>query len=460
MCEISDRVVEAILKAGSIYEVGGAVRDRMLNRNIEVKDRDYLVCGIDYRELSDILKKFGQVDLVGRSFGVIKYTEYHDDTPCTFDIVLPRKEFSTGVGHRDFSVTFDPGLKVEDDLLRRDFTINAMAVSLENDKLIDPYGGMTDLKNKCIRMVSPDSFPEDPLRMLRAVQFAARFEFEIEPATLSAMTEHARLIKTISPERIAEELNKMLTLADRPSIGFRLMLENGLLEHVIPEMMEMIDVDQPGGYHKYDVFNHTLYAVDASPKILHVRLAALFHDIAKPQTRHVLNEDKATFYGHESIGARTAARIMKRLRYSTEMIQNVKMLVERHMFTTEVTDRGLRRLVRRVGKELIFDLLDLRRADVEAQGMGGRTDDVDQFEADIRAELERKPPFSFSDLAIGGHDIMTIFGIPQSPLIGEVLDYLMEKVLDDPTENERDILIAHARTYIENNAKKENKDQE
>jgi len=133
MCEISDRVVEAILKAGSIYEVGGAVRDRMLNRNIEVKDRDYLVCGIDYRELSDILKKFGQVDLVGRSFGVIKYTEYHDDTPCTFDIVLPRKEFSTGVGHRDFSVTFDPGLKVEDDLLRRDFTINAMAVSLEDE---------------------------------------------------------------------------------------------------------------------------------------------------------------------------------------------------------------------------------------------------------------------------------------------------------------------------------------
>jgi len=399
MCGISDKVVETILQTGSIYEVGGAVRDRMLNRNVEVKDRDYLVCGINYPDLSAILKKFGQVDLVGRSFGVIKYTEYHEEAPRTFDIALPRNEISTGIGHRDFSVTFDPALKVEDDLKRRDFTINAMAVSLENDELIDPYGGMEDLKNGRIRMVSRNSFPEDPLRMLRAVQFAARFEFEIEPETLTSMTDHAEMIKTVTPERISEELNKMLTRADRPSVGFRLMLRTGLLQYVIPEMMEMVDVEQPGGYHKYDVFEHTLYAIDAAPKVLHVRLAALFHDIAKPQTRHVL-EEKATFYGHESIGGRIASRVLKKLRYSTEVIQKTRVLVERHMFTTGVTDKGLRRLVRRVGTELIFDLLDLRRADVEAQGMGGNTDDVDEFEADIRDEMSRKPPFSLHDLAI------------------------------------------------------------
>ncbi|PKK82466.1 MAG: hypothetical protein CVT49_13595 [candidate division Zixibacteria bacterium HGW-Zixibacteria-1] len=452
MCGISDKVVEAILSVGSIYEVGGAIRDRMMNRSVEIKDRDYLVCGIPYRDLSNILNKFGQVDLVGRSFGVIKYTEYHHESPCTFDIALPRKEFSTGPGHRDFSVTFDPGLRVEDDLFRRDFTINAMAVSLENNDLIDPYGGMEDLKNRCIRIVSPVSFPEDPLRMLRAVQFAARFEFDIDPATLASMKEHAALITSVSPERISEELNKMLVRAERPSIGFRLMEQTGLLEHVIPEMMEMIGVDQPGGYHKYDVYEHTLYAIDASPKVLHVRLAALFHDICKPQTRQ-LTEDKATFYGHESYGAKVVVRVLKRLRYSTEVIDNVRMLVERHMFTTEVTDKGLRRLVRKVGKELIFDLLDLRRADVEAQGMGGITDDVDKFESDIRDELDRKPPFSVADLELDGRDIMAIFEIPPSPLIGAVLNHLLEIVLDDPTENVRDKLIEYARTYLEDRKK-------
>ena len=449
MCGISEKVVEAILKAGGIYEVGGAVRDKMMNRDVEIKDRDYLVCGIPYRDLTAILEKFGQVDLVGRSFGVIKFTEYHKGTPRTFDIVLPRKEYSTGIGHRDFAVTFDPDLRVEDDLLRRDFTINAMAVSLKNHELIDPYGGVDDLNKKKIRIVSPNSFPEDPLRMLRAVQFAARFEFEIEPETLASIKKNAEMITSVSPERISEELNKMLLRADRPSIGFRLMEQTGLLQYVIPEMRDMIGVDQPGGYHRYDVYEHTLHAIDAAPKVLHVRLAALFHDISKPQTRHIL-ENKATFYGHESIGARVAVKVLKRLRYSTEVIENVRTLVEKHMFTTEVTDKGLRRLVRRVGKELIFDLLDLRRADVEAQAMGGNTEDVDQFEADMRAELERKPPFSVTDLEIDGRDIMGLFGIPQSPLIGEVLNHLLEIVLDDPSENVREKLIGYARAFLEN----------
>ncbi|MEW5925202.1 MAG: HDIG domain-containing metalloprotein [Candidatus Zixiibacteriota bacterium] len=449
MCGISDRVVEAILKAGSIYEVGGAVRDKMMNRNVEIKDRDYLVCGIPYRDLTKILERFGQVDLVGRSFGVIKFTEYHKESPRTFDIALPRKEYSTGIGHRDFSVTFDPDLRVEDDLLRRDFTINAMAVSLKDNDLIDPYGGMNDLKNRKIRIVSPNSFPEDPLRMLRAVQFAARFEFEIEPETLASIKKNAEMITSVSQERISEELNKMLVRADRPSIGFRLMERTGLLQYVIPEMMDMVGVDQPGGYHRYDVYEHTLHTIDAAPKVLHLRLAALFHDISKPQTRQVM-EDKATFYGHESIGAKVAVKVLRRLRYSTEVIENVRTLVEKHMFTTGVTDKGLRRLVRRVGKELIFDLLDLRRADVEAQAMGGTTEDVDQFEADIRAELERKPPFSVTDLEIDGRDIMELFNIPQSPLIGAVLNHLLEIVLDDPSENVREKLIEYARVYIEN----------
>ncbi len=452
MCKISDKAVTAILKKGKIYEVGGAVRDRIMGRDISVKDRDYLVCGISYPDLSKLLKEFGQVDLVGRSFGVIKFTQSVKKKKCTFDVALPRREYSTGVGHKDFSVTFDPNLNITDDLLRRDFTINAMAISLENDELIDPYGGRVDLQNKMLRMVSADSFTEDPLRMLRAVQFAARFEFEIEPETLAALKQHADLITTVSSERIADEFNKLLCRADRPSIGFKYMHETGLMKHIIPEVEEMVGIDQPGGFHKYDVFEHTLETIDAAPKILHVRLAALFHDIAKPQTKRIV-EDKATFYNHDIIGAKVAEKTLRKLRYSAEIIRNVKILTERHMFTVDVTDKGLRRLIRRIGEELIFDLLDLRRADVVAQGMGGTTDDIDEFEQRIKDELDRKPPFTFSDLALDGNDIMEMFSISESPLVGQILDYLMEKVLDEPADNTTDKLTEYARSFIKDRKK-------
>jgi tRNA nucleotidyltransferase (CCA-adding enzyme) len=450
MCKISDDVVAAIMKTGLIYEVGGAVRDKLLKRDLPVKDRDYLVCGVPYKELSKILGKFGEVDLVGRSFGVIKFTQFRKDKKYTFDVALPRREYSTGMGHKDFTVDFDPALKVEDDLHRRDFTINAMAIRLDTSELIDPLDGELDLKNRLLRMVSPESFLEDPLRMLRAVQFAARFDFKIEPETAEAIKKHASLITTVSPERIMEEFNKLMQLAEKPSIGFRLMLKLGLLEHLLPEAMVMVDVEQPGGYHKYDVFEHTMHTIDASPKVLQIRLAALFHDIAKPQTKRVMG-DKATFYNHEKISGKIAVKVLRRFRYSKEMISQVQMLVERHMFTTDVTDKGLRRLIKRVGQDLIFDLLDLRRADVEAQGMGGKTDDVDEFEKDIRDEIDRRPPFSVKDLAINGRDIMEIFKLEQSPIIGKVLDYLMEKVLDDPGDNTREKLIEYAKSYLTSN---------
>ncbi len=184
---MSQDTIDDILKKGRIYEVGGAVRDRFLLKGKSVKDRDYLVTGVAYDDLTGILKTHGRVDLVGRSFGVIKFTEFRDGAAYTFDVTLPRKEYSTGVGHKDFRVDFDPQLKVEDDLLRRDFTINAMAVSLDKDELIDPLNGRLDLENRQLRMVYDGSFEDDPLRMLRAVQFAARFNFIIEPKTFEAI---------------------------------------------------------------------------------------------------------------------------------------------------------------------------------------------------------------------------------------------------------------------------------
>jgi len=202
-----------ILQQGKIYEVGGAVRDKYLFNKSISKDHDYLVTGIPFDELSNKLKKFGKVDLVGRSFGVIKFTRFINGQPYTYDIALPRKDISTGTGHKDFKVDFDPNLSVEDDLYRRDFTVNAMAISLDGNILIDPLNGLKDLKLKKIRMVYDKSFKDDPLRMLRAIQFAARFEFEIEPVTFKAIRKYANLIKS-GPS------NSTLKLSNVPSINF------------------------------------------------------------------------------------------------------------------------------------------------------------------------------------------------------------------------------------------------
>ena len=445
-------MIEAIQSKGNLYEVGGVVRDRLLLHKKPTKDSDYLVTGIPYIDLTKILKKFGKVDLVGRSFGVIKFTQIINGNSHTFDVTLPRKEYSTGVGHKDFVVSFDPTLSVEDDLRRRDFTINAMARSLKTGELVDPLGGQKDLEKRILRMVSENSFEEDPLRMLRAVQLSARFNLTIEKKTLESLKKQVHLISSISAERIAEELNKLLLQAPKPSEGFRLMLSTGLLQEIMPELVECVDVDQPGGYHKWNVFDHTMAMIDASPAYLKLRLAAIFHDIRKPQHKRV-TEDGATFYGHEIGGAKTAREWLRKYRYPNDFIRDVVTLVERHMFTTAVADKGLRRLMRRVGIDLIFDLLDLRRADVVAQGMGGKTDDVDELEVRIKNEINKKSPFGLNDLAIDGNVIMKKLKLKPGPMVGEILNYLLEQVLDEPQNNSIRVLEKLTKEYYQEKTK-------
>jgi tRNA nucleotidyltransferase (CCA-adding enzyme) len=464
---LSEGLLQAILAKGKLYLVGGSVRDRLIQPDIEPKDIDLLVTGIPLEDLTRTVEAFGRVDLVGRFFGVLKFTPHPSDLtpqPATLDMSLPRKEASTGIGHKDFSVDHDPNLSLEADLGRRDFTINAMAYPL-NEKtvqgprfmvhekaLIDPYHGREDLKERLIRLVNPNAFEEDPLRILRAVQFAARFEFAIEEETFRAMRQHVRLIATVSPERIQEELAKLLTKADKPSIGLFLMQRSGLLREVLPELEEGVGCDQPGGYHAHDVFKHTLMAVDASPKALIPRLAALFHDVAKPRTREVY-DGGATFYGHDKMGAEMTDGALSRLKYSNEVIDRVVRLVSAHMFQGPETEKGLRRLIRKVGEDQIFTLLDLRRADIVAQGKGGSSKDVDEFEKIIREEMAKKPPLSTRDLAINGNDIMSEFGLAPGLLVGKVLNHLLEAVLDEPGLNRREVLLGLAKRYLEEHKK-------
>jgi putative nucleotidyltransferase with HDIG domain len=438
-----------LLAEGDVYEVGGSVRDSLLaaqrGEDPPAKDRDFLIRRIGIDRLQEILGRHGAVNLVGRFFGVIKFTPR--GTGETYDLSLPRLEKSYGAGHTDFHVDFDPELPVERDLGRRDFTINAIARDLRTGALIDVFKGQADLEARQLRMVFPTAFIEDPLRMLRGVQFAARFDLTIEPATFNAIRDSADLIQTVSPERAAEELNKLLELAKRPSRGFLLMQELGLLKYILPELEATVGVTQPGPYHVWPVFEHTLVCIDAAPPRLNVRWACLLHDINKPQCR-VVEEDRATFYGHDKMGARTAKRVLQRLRYSNDFIDQVTTLVDKHMFTTQVTDKGMRRLVRRVGTDLIFDLLDLRRADVYAQGKGGSTDDVDELEARIRAEIDKKSPFGLKDLAVNGSDLIGELGMTPGPEIGRILNQLLEVVLDDPAQNTRETLLAEARKLL------------
>jgi tRNA nucleotidyltransferase (CCA-adding enzyme) len=447
---LNQKIIKEILTYGKIYEVGGAVRDKYISPILPDKDKDYLVTGIPLEDLCSLLCRFGKVDLVGKSFGVIKFSPSEKfNGGQIFDVAIPRKEMSTGVGHKDFHVEYDHNLKVEDDLGRRDFTINAMAEDLSTGQLVDPLGGRKDIKKRLIRMTHPDSFKEDPLRMLRAIQFSARFEFDLEENTLLSLKENVDLIETIPAERIQEELNKLLLKARYPSSGFRLMQKVGLLEKILPELASSVGVEQPGGYHAYDVFEHSILAVDNAPRDLVIRLAALFHDISKPETR-VLVDDGATFYGHEKRGSKLTQRILSRLRYSNQIIEQVCLLVDKHMFTTGVTDKGVRRLIRKVGVDLIFPLLDLRRADVVAQGKGGHTLDVDELGERIKLELEKKPPFGLKDLAVNGNDIMDNFKLPPSPLVGQILNHLLEMVLDEPEANQKENLLKEAEYFLKN----------
>lgn len=441
--------VEGVFAAGGqVYLVGGCVRDDLLGR--ERKDLDLIVTQIPLEKLASLLKKLGRVNLVGKSFGVIKFCP-RQISDVEFDIALPRKEVSTGVGHRDFKVDFDPELPIEEDLHRRDFTINAMAEDIQSGKLIDPYGGKKDLEQKLIRTVFENSFVEDPLRLLRAVQFAARFEFEIEKNTFGQMQKHAELIRSVAHERIMEEIRKLF-MASKPSRGFDLMRDTGLLKIIFPDVQRMIGVTQPKKNNE-DVYTHTMKVLDAArsaselekPGDLNIMFSALFHDAGKPKTRRENRDNPmdVTFHNHQIISRGIVRRWLKDFRASTIGVnpELVCHLVDSHMFETKEfhNEKALRRFIRKVGPEHVFDLLDLRLADKKGGRYPQKVFGILKLRERIREELNRKPPFTAKDLALNGHDIMNM-GFKPGPIIGTIQKFLLEMVLEHPELNTKEDL--------------------
>ncbi|MDQ2679940.1 MAG: HD domain-containing protein [Candidatus Eremiobacteraeota bacterium] len=430
-----------MLPVGSLFAVGGRVRDSLRSEfeqvELPAKDLDYVVTGLSLDELVRVLAPIGRVDVVGASFSVLKLTA--DGT--TADVALPRRERSVGSGHRDFEVQAGADIPLEDDLARRDFRMNMIARGLPNGEMIDPYGGTPDIRARRIDILSEQTFVEDPLRMLRACQFAARFGYQVSDRTQAAMRESARLTHTISAQRVCDELTKLLALAQKPSIGLELMRETGLLAEVWPELLEGVGVEQ-NEWHAFEVYRHNLESMDAVPPgDLTARLAALLHDVGKPRVK-----DGPHFYRHEHVGADMADAMLARFRFPAQSAETVVHLVRQHMYSADpsLSDAAIRRFIRRIGPANLDRQFGLRAADIAGSGLPKREGVNEAFQARVWAEVERKPPFSIADLQIDGSAVVTAMiehglapaGFRGDQRVGEALRVLFEQVTDKPERNE------------------------
>lgn len=422
------------------YLVGGAVRD--LLRGAVPKDWDLATDAPP----EEVMRLFRRVVPTGIKHGTVTVLfKGRQVETTTF-----RTEAGYSDGRRPDSVAY--AATIEEDLSRRDFTMNAAAVELPSGRLVDPFGGRSDIKARVIRCVGDpaERFGEDGLRPLRAARFAAQLGFALDPATEAAIP--AALPKTalVAPERVREELMKMLA-APAPSVGLRVMEGTGMLALLLPELAACRGVDQKGA-HRFDVLDHLFLSCDGAPegKPL-VRLAALLHDAGKPECAAFSPEGVRTFHRHEEASARIAEAFMLRLRYPTASIQAVRHLVASHMFHYEDgwTDAAVRRFVARVGEACLPDLFDLRLADM--YGTSGAVPPpgaLAAFRDRIAAVLSAGRALSVKDLAVGGEDLAGI-GVPRGPRMGAILAALLESVLDDPAMNEKATLLEVARRMEE-----------
>jgi len=420
-----------------IYLVGGAVRDML--RGQKINDWDLATNALP-QEVTDIIKHAGgKVVPTGIKHGTV--TVFYKNQSA--EITTFRTEADYSDGRRPDSISY--AATIEEDLSRRDFTMNAIALRLVQGEIVDPFNGDKDIKAKIIRCVGEAAhrFSEDGLRPMRAVRFAAQLGFQIEQKTLDAIPGVLPVCAKVSWERVRDEIDKILASA-QPSLGFLLMEKTGLLELFINELAICRGIDQKG-FHHFDVLDHSLLACDYAAKKGYsheVRLASLFHDVGKPDVRE-LKDEVWTFYRHEEISKSMCRTILNKLRYPGAVIDKVCHLVKEHMFlyTEEWSDAAVRRFIARVGEEHLEDIYRLRRADIF--GFSGKDPDyrslvhlidrVNKILSDSRA-------FKVKDLAISGKDLITI-GIPSGKLMGLILNELLVTVLDDPAQNTREVLL-------------------
>jgi tRNA nucleotidyltransferase (CCA-adding enzyme) len=430
-------VSKALAEAGfEAYLVGGCVRDMLLAR--EPKDWDVAT---DARP-EEVQKIFSD-SVYENDFGTVGIkTESEDPRLKIIEVTTYRIEGKYIDKRHPDEVKF--AANIEDDLSRRDFTVNALAMDMKGD-VIDPYGGKDDLKAKMIRTVGKpeERFSEDALRLMRAVRFAVELDFEIELNTRRAIEKLAGGLEAIAKERVRDELVKIL-MTPNAAKGIILLEELDLLRYVLPELREGLGVGQ-NKHHIYTVFEHNVRALDYTGRenySLEVRMASLLHDIGKPKVKGGDGPD-STFYQHEYVGAKMAVKALDRLRFPKDFIEQVAHLVRSHMFyynVGEISPAGVRRFLVRVGPENIDDLLKVREADRIGSGVK-KAVPYKLRHLLFMIEKVKRDPLSPKMLKVNGDDAMKILDIAPGPRVGWVLNALLEEVLEDPEKNDRDVLV-------------------
>jgi putative nucleotidyltransferase with HDIG domain len=418
-----------------IYLVGGGVRDLMTG--ISTDNWDFATDATP----EQVMELFPDAFL-NNTFGTVGIPIEHQGQKLVFEVTPFRKESKyTDFRHPETVEWTD---NIDEDLARRDFTINAMA--FDGKELYDPYNGAKDLTDKRLVAVGdPDiRFKEDALRLMRAIRFATRFSLRIETNTADGLARNAELITKISWERIRDELIRILS-SDYPAEGILLLRKFGILKFILPELDMCFSVEQksPQRHHKYDVGTHLVMSLKHCPsKDPITRLATLLHDVGKASTyRKEPDTGVITFYNHEVVGEKQVAAIAERLRLSNKQKEKLVTLVANHQFTVSElqTDKAVRRFIRKVGKDHIQDMLDLRTGDRLGSGAKETSWRYELFKKRI-VEVQQEP-FTVKDLKVDGHDVMEIYGIPPSRRIGDILDALFDEVVEHGVPNERDILL-------------------
>ena len=430
--EVKDILIKLEKSGFEAYSVGGCVRDLLLGT--EPQDWDATT-----NAQPEQIQKIFPDNFYENKFGTVTVkTKSKKNNLKEIEVTTYRTEQNyTDKRHPD-KISFTDDAK--GDLARRDFTINALALNKEG-KILDPFKGQKDLEDKIIRTVgeAKERFNEDALRMLRAIRFTVTLGFKIEPKTLKAIKENASWIQAIAKERIKDELVKMI-MTDKADQAIELLKETGLLKYIIPELEKGIGVDQ-NLHHVYTVYQHSVLSLKFSAKRkfgLEVRLAALLHDIAKPQVKQGQGPE-ATFYNHDHLGSKLTLNILSRLKFSKKIIEKTAHLVRNHMFVygvDEVTEAGVRRLLRRVGPENMNDLIDLRVADRLGSGCP-KAIPYKLRHLQYLIEKVSKDPISAKMLKINGNDLMKILKLEGGPKLGLLIEALLAEVLEDPKLNTR-----------------------
>lgn len=422
-----------------IYIVGGAVRDVLMGKIAH--DWDFTT-----NATPEEILKVVEGGLYNNDFGTV-FSPNPDDPDKPHEITTFRKEEGYSDARHPDKVSW--GKTLEDDLSRRDFTINALALD-KDFKLIDYYGGQIDIEAKIIKSVGDanERFSEDALRMMRAIRIASELGFIIEDKTFEAIKNNAPLINKIAKERIKEEFFKILA-SPNPYDGMILFRNSGLMQEIIPELEKCFGVEQksPGRHHIYDVGTHLFMSLkNCKSDDTVTRFATLIHDIGKPQTYRKLPTGVITFYNHEMVSTKIAENLADRLRLSKKEKDKLLLLVRWHQFTVDEnqTDSAIRRILRNVGPENMEDMLALRVADRVGGGARETSWRLEEFKA--RLIEAQKQPFAVRDLKIDGNDVMKELNLKPGPEVGKILEKIFEDVVENKLENERETLLKHLKT--------------